>query len=220
MSQHHDDATLGDPTPPPAPHPFGNPDGQADLDLPAPQAWSVDQILAMARTPEKRARICLRADLQARHDQILAELRTLITAAGEIIEDPERSNGDVSNESRAIALNTELTQIQREMAASMWQPLFRGKTSDDMAVFNKAHFPKADGKGNVDLKEYYFLLISECSVEPKLSVDDVRKLKGTLGAAAYAELRDTAKDVCTEGGVDVPKSPVSLRNLTRQSPAS
>lgn len=215
MSQHSDDATLAATTPP-APHPFGTPDAHVDLDIPAPQAWSVDEILAMAKTPEKRARICLRADLQARHDQILAELMTLVTTSGEIIEDPERSSGEESNESRAIALNNELTQIQRQMAGAMWHPLFRGLSSDAIAVFNKAHWPKADKDGKTDLTEYNFLLIAECAVDPVLTVDQVRALKKKLGSAAYAQLVKTAQDVCTEGGVDVPKSPVSLRNLTQQ----
>lgn len=215
MTQHSDDAVLGETTPPAA-HPFGNPDGP--LDLPdVVRSRTVEEILAMARRPEKHARVCLRADLEAQLDRKVAELASLVTPQGELIEDPEASMGEESAASRARALNDQITAIRREMNAAMWFPLFRGLSSEDMAVFGKKNFPKnADSDGNVDLSEYNILLTAECSVEPRMSPDEVRKLKATLGSKAYKALVKTAQDVCTEGGVDVPKSPLSLRNLTLQ----
>lgn len=215
MTQHSDETALGETTPPAA-HPFGNPDGPTDLPD-VVRSRTVEEILAMARRPEKHARVCLRADLEARLDRILGELVTLVTPQGELIEDPEASMGEQSAAARARALNDDATAVRREMNDAMWFPLFRGMSSEDIAVFNKKHFPKnADKDGNVDLSEYNILLTAECSVEPKLSDDDVRRLKSTLGSKAYKALTATAQQVCTEGGVDVPKSPLSLRNLTLQ----
>lgn len=215
------DTSLGDPTPdsaPPAGGVFGAPNGTQPLDLGPIRQWTIEEILAEAKLPELRARICLRADLQERHDSILAELATLVDARGELIEDDEATAGDVTNASRARALNDELQGVQREMAKSMWFPLFRGMASDDLAVFSKLHLPKdaSDPNAKVDMTTYNTLLVAECSVDPKLSVDDVKALRKKLGSRAMGELVKTATRVCTQGGVDVPKSPVSLRNLTQE----
>jgi hypothetical protein len=212
---------LGDTTPDsatPAGGVFGNPNGHHHTDQ-APvvvRQWTIEEILDQAKLPEKRARICLRADLWERHDTLVAELSALVDARGELLEDDDATNADVTPRAQAIEKNAELEAVQREMAKSMWFPLFRGMTSDDLMVFTKKNMPAPDKNGERDMTEYNTLLVAECSVDPKMSVEDVRKLRKTLGSRAIGELRKTATEVCTQGGVDIPKSPVSLRNLTQE----
>jgi len=212
----NNDQTLGDTAPdtaPPAGGAFGDPNGPATPQAPVVvKQWTLAEVLDAAELPEKHARICVKANLQAEHDQIVAELMTLVDTRGEVIEDEEAAAGEATNDSRAIELNDRLRRVSKEMAGSMWFPLFRGLCVDDLAVFNKQHIPKGDSP---DLTEYNIRLVAECSVEP-WTVDDVKALRKKFGSAAMQELISTAHEVCVRGGVDVPKSPVSLRNLTQR----
>lgn len=216
------DQSIGDTTPDqPAPSstmtPFGDPTGPSQPDRPAPDApvrqWTIAEVLDRARRPEKRAKICLRADLQAEYDQTGAELAGLVDAQGRVIDDDDRPAGVQSNAARAQQLSDRMVALRREMAAEMWYPLFRGLSSDDLVEFNKRHKPKGD---RPDMTEYNTLLIAECSVEPKLTVDDVRALRTTLGSAALGELATTANEVCSRGGVDFPQLPAALARLKQQ----
>lgn len=215
MTTNHDQ-TLGDTTPdtPPADGVFGNPNGPtADQPPVVRRQLTIEEVLASARLPEKHARVCLRADLQARHDDLVAQLAGMVNAQGELIEDPEASAADTSAASRAQALNDDLADVRREMAQAIWFPLFRGLSTDDLAVFNKRHRPKGD---NADMTDYNIELVAACAVEPTMTVDQVKALRTKLGSRAMQELINTAHEVCARGGVDVPKLPVSLLGLTQR----
>lgn len=199
------DQSVADTTPP-AGGVFGDPNGG----LPeAVKSFTIDQVLEMAKTPEKRARVCLRGDLQAAYDERIAELATLVDAEGNLIADADAAVGDTSPEQRARELEDEAQDLRRQMADAMWLPLFRGLTSDDLALFNAAHSPKGD---NPDMTEYNTQLIAATAVEPVLSVDQVRALRKKLGSRAMGELVGTANWVCSRGGVDIPKSSPFSRN--------
>lgn len=207
------DQSLAGPTPDqPADNTvFGNPNGAEPPRIEIPdhgRQMTVADILASARVPEKRASICVRADLQARYDEILAELGTLVNARGELLEDAEASMGEQTAASKAIALNDELASVRKEMAGAMWRPLFRGMTSDDLAVFNKEHYPKKEG---ADLADYNNRLVAACSADPVMTVEDVAALRTKLNFKAIQQLVRTATAVCT-GDVDVPKLPAFSLN--------
>lgn len=193
--------------------PFGNPNGTTPQPL---KQMTIDEVLATARRVEKVARISLRGDLQAEHDELVRELSGLVTADGELIEDPEASMGEESAAVRAQELNQRLVELGREMAGAMWSVRFRAMSSDDWAVFTKAHFPEADKDGKRDLTDFNVKLVAATAIEPTLTEEQVRALGGKLGTSQIVNLANTAWNVCTKGGVDVPKSPVSLRNLTQQ----
>ncbi|MEP7739786.1 hypothetical protein ABKW28_19260 [Nocardioides sp. 31GB23] len=213
-----DDQTLADTTPPaahesPAGGVFGDPTA-APLQPPTVRRqWSIADILAEARVPERYARVCLRADLEADHERILTELRTLIDVEGNIIEAEDASLGEETNTARAHRLNDELEQIKADMAKATWWPRFRGMTSDEFAVFNKEHYPKKDG---ASLEDYNNQLVAATMHEPQVTPDEVAALRKKLGMKAMSNLIVKATEVNTQGGVDVPKSPSSLQNLTRQ----
>lgn len=212
------DQTLGDTTPdttPPASGAFGNPNGAAaDPESTAGRRqWTIEEILASAKLPEKRARVCLAANLQAEHDDLVAQLAAMVNTQGELIEDPEASMGEISAAARAQALNDRLAAVRQRMQSSMWFPLFRGLSTEDLAVFNKRHLPKSD---DGDMTDYNVEIVAACAAEPTMAVADVRALRKKLGARAMQELVNTAHEVCARGGVDVPKLPVSLLNLTQR----
>lgn len=180
---------------------------------PASRQWTIDEILATAKTPEKRARVCLRPDLEADHTEVVSELATLVNAHGEVMVDEEASAADVTKIARARDLSVRAERLEAEMAEYRWTPLFRGLSSDDFAVFQKAHYPKAK---DADLTDYNNKLIAETMSEPAVTVDEVVALRKKLGTASFAQLWKTAYDVCTRGGVDVPKSPSISLPLTEQ----
>lgn len=169
---------------------------------------TVDEILEQARRPEARASVCLRADLQAEYDDVLAELVTLVDAKGELVVDPEATIADQSKAGRAQVLSDRADKLRQAMQAAMWRPLFRGLSSEDVELFDKQYLPKAKKSGDeVDWNDYNNRLIAATAVDPEMTVGDVAALRKKLGSQAFAELIRTAKRVCVAGGVDVPKSP-------------
>lgn len=223
MNQQNPDVTLGDTTPTTSSAPastapiglqaggaFGDPTGaqggQHAAVTDAPREWTIEEILTMARLPEKRAHVCLRADLQARHDDLMRELAALVDAEGKLLEDSERAIGETSAAARAQALQAEADQVRAEMLKAMWHPLFRGMHSDEFMVFTQKHLPKPDKNGDVELTEYHVQLVARCATDPDITVERVRELRTKLGSRAWAELRETARAVCLDGGVDVPLS--------------
>lgn len=214
------DASLADSTPaadtPGAAGVFGPPTPMPEQPPADRHIWTVEEILAEAKLPEKHARVCLRADLEAEHHRILGELGGLVNAQGEVLGDPERSVGETSAADRARQLVDRLEVIRHQMSEAMWYPLFRGLSSEALQEFNAKHYPKKpDKNGDINLSGYNVLLIAETAIEPRLTPDQVQALRGKLGAAAYKQLVDTAQSVCVRGGVDVPKSPASLLNLAQ-----
>lgn len=218
----NDDQSLSDTTPPASSHgshaggssAFERASiGRPDLDAPS-TPLTVEQILEIAKLPERRAEVCLKPDLQARFDELVSELSTLVNDRGELLEEAEASLGESTAKSRAIEISDEIESVRKEMAGSMWRPLFRGKTSDDLAVFNKKHYPE-NAKPGTSLAEYYNLLIAECAVEPPMTVEGVKAMRAKLGHKAISSLVETANRV-NVGGIDVPKSPISSLALTER----
>ena len=178
----------------------------------APKGWTIEDVLQSARLPEKRARVCLRADLAARHSDVLTDLSRLVDADGALLEESAFDDDAAALTERAVALNTERLHLEREMAEATWTVLFRGLSSDDLVAFNKQHFPKADKNGNLDLREYGTHLVAATAVEPTLTVEDVRNLRTRLGHAAFKALRDAAE--CLHPGRR--RDPVALHSACRR----
>lgn len=169
---------------------------------------SLEEILDRARLPEKRVWITLRADLEAVHDEIVHELGQLVNAQGELLEDAEASLGEETAIGRARALVEKLATVENEMRGSRAPFLFRGMSSDELAVFNAEHYPaNTDQPGAMN--PYNNQLVARCAVSPELTVEGVEKLRKALGSRAILTLVHAATRVNVTGGVDVPKSPIS-----------
>ncbi|WP_224279141.1 hypothetical protein [Nocardioides lacusdianchii] len=195
----NDDTTLSDdPTSTPAPDPIA---------LVKPKRFTVDEVLASARRIERTANVCVRGDLQAEFDELLDELATLVTATGELMEDDtDEALGDVTARTRVAQINERIPVLRREMAQAMWSVRFRGMSSDEWAPFVKKNMPE---KG--DKKDFFNLLLSKTAIEPELTLDQVRELRKVFTQRSINELVNKAWEACTEGGIDVPKLPLSLR---------
>lgn len=204
------DATLGGDTEPTT-SVFGDPNATTPPIV--RRQLTVEDVLESARRPEKYARVCLRADLQAEHDQLVAELATLVNAQGEIIADEEASIGEATAEARAKQINERLKVLRAEMAESMWFVLFRGMAAEDYQVFDKKYRPKTK---DADFTEFHSRLVTETAIDPAIAYEQVVALRKKLGPRAMVELYNTAFAVCNTGGVDVPKLPASLHNLTQR----
>ncbi|HEY0889374.1 MAG TPA: hypothetical protein VGE38_07175 [Nocardioides sp.] len=204
-------------------NPFGNPDGhdhdhgEHDPGAHRPLSsglLSVEDVLAAARLPERTATICVRADLTAEHDAIMAEMATLVTPGGELLaDDDEAAVSDQSNAARARELADRDRRVLDEMRANLWRVRFRAIDSDEWPEYKKKHMPK--GK-DVDLKDFRTKLIADCAIEPPITEDQVRALRKKFGSGQIDKLSDTAFQACEQGGVDVPKSPSSWANLAQK----
>lgn len=199
------DQTLADTTPAAAVTQPGLADAATSVST---RQLTVNEILDMARLPEARASVCLRADLEAEHEELIAELATLVDANGELIVDAEASIADQTKAARAQQLADRDAAVLEQMRSAMWRPLFRGLSTEAAALFDKQHMPKAKNAGDpVDWNDYNDRLIAATAVDPEMTVEDAAALRSTLGSRAYASILGTAKSVCVAGGVDVPKSP-------------
>lgn len=215
----HDDTPLAGPE---SEQP--DPSNQVSLYVPDPdptpdRMLTVAEILEEARLPEDFARICMRADLEAELTRLERELAGLVDAEGRLVEDDddESSLGDSDTRAaQARSLGDQIKTIRQQMTGSVRFVRFRGLSSDASQEFDERHAVKAKEPTQKQVAAFNDLLISATAVEPTLSVEDMRQLRAKLGPRSISELVRVAKKVCVQGGVDVPKSPVSLLNLTQR----
>lgn len=178
------------------------------------EPFSVEDILGMARLPERTASICVRADLQGEWDRLLEELSTLVNQHGEILDSAEPSAGDVSAEGRALQIQDRMNEIRGEMRKAMWHVTFRAMDDESWATFKRMHKPKDP---NADHTDFQHRLVCETAISPTLSKDQLQALRKKLGPTGIAALTVKAWEACTSSGLDVPKLPASLRNLAGES---
>jgi hypothetical protein len=167
---------------------------------------SIEEILEHGRRVERTAEICIRGDLYAEYDRLVAELSEMVSANGEVIIDA--SLGDTSDQvAAAHAKNAEVEAVRAQMQEWKRYVRFRQMPSDEWPGWDKAHRPT--GKA-ADMTGYHTAIIAECAVEPKLSEDDVRALAKKIGRPQFMVLANTAFEANARGGVDIPKSLSSL----------
>lgn len=211
----NDDRALTDDQPdtPPVGHTHDQPPTaleQAQSDEPFHE-FSIEELLEHGRRPERIGRICLRADLQADHEQDQAELAGLIDADGELLEETgERSLEESSNAARAEVLIERINRRQAEMRDSMRHIRFQGMSSEDWPVFVKKNSPRKGESDESANARFEVAVVAEAAAQPKISVEQALKMKQTLSHAQWQHLVGTALGVNRHGGIDVPKS---LRSL-------
>lgn len=162
----------------------------------------LDEVMNQARLPERSARICLRGDLQAEHDELVEKLSGLVDSSGQLIDDDEATLADGNP---AEEINDQLKALQAQMKSSMRTVRFRALTEDKWRAFQTEHQDK-----NGDVKDHNQSnadLIAATAIAPKMTVAQVVALREKLSPPQYVELADAAFYACTTGGVDIPKSP-------------
>lgn len=187
----------------PASTPFGNPDGPAVPRSPQLETvLSLDEIMSSARLAERKAKICMRSDLEAEYLEALEQLGALVDDRGNVVSDGEQA---LTDQSRAIELNDTLRRLQDEMADAMRVVRFRAMPTDAWDAWSRSHH---DEQGKVkDVDAFNEQIIAKTAIAPTLTVDQVRQLRSKISPVQFAELANTAYYACTTGGVDVPKSP-------------
>lgn len=171
---------------------------------------TLDEVLSSARLVETKAKICLRADLEAEYADLMAELATLVDEDGNVVADDE-SLADQKVE-RAQELQRLAEENRKIRAEHVRVVRFRAMPSDEWEAFEKANRQGGDGRGAAkNPQEYERKIIARCAIEPTLTEDQVKELKGKLGPAQMDHLFSKAYEACRTGGLDVPKSlPFSL----------
>lgn len=211
----------------------GDPSGYTNGEQPqgAGAASIVDDVLNLdsflagdVRRAEKTARFCTRPELEARIEELHAELETLTDNQGRPLPVIDQSVGD--GERSALVVASEVAAVQREYAAALATVRLRAMDEDDWSAFQARH-KKTLNEGELPYPpEFYEDLIS-CS-EPlitfpggkpeKVSRERIPQLRKALGHTAYNEIAQTAWNVNTSSGVSIPKSPLSSAVLRQQMP--
>jgi len=187
---------------------FGNPNGTP---LPQVKQLSLAEVLSSAKRHRTVAHICLRADLQAEYDDVIAELAGMVDGQGNLlVRNKEASLSDAEYGARAQELSDRSIEIRRQMNAAMRTVEFEGMAEDKWRPWYDKHYPKGQDPVLIDFNNK---LIAEVAVAPTFTVDEVIQLRSVLGAPQIVELANKAWQSCTTGGVDIPKSPAFLRNL-------
>lgn len=163
---------------------------------------SLDELMSSARLVERTARICLRADLEADYETALEELGSLVDEHGTPLTKGEQA---LTDGNRAQELVEAVEQLRTRMRESTRVVRFRAMPSDEWEAFEKSHMG-ADDKVK-DVTGFNEQIIARCAINPTMTVQQVRDLRGKLGPTQYAALANAAYWACTTGGVDVPKSP-------------
>jgi hypothetical protein len=171
------------------------------------EVLNLDEFLAAdVRLAQKQAAWYTKPDLEARIEQLIAELDPLTDPNGR----PLLVNRDDSlEESRtAEVVATELAAVQREYAASRRYILMQQLDQDDWDAF-QAEWKDALANDPPYPPEFYAALISRCAIRPKIPADKVAPLRKKIGAPAFDVVWQTAWNVNTRSGVSIPKSLLS-----------
>jgi hypothetical protein len=199
----HDEHVHGD-------TPFGNPNGVA-VKTPTIKYLSLDEVLTSAKRTRTIAHICMRADLQAEYDDLVAELATLVDHEGRLLATAEEALGEEGGAARAQEIDQRMRQLRLEMNQAMRQVEFEGMPEDKWRPWYNTNFPhqrvktaRSSGQ-EPDISDFNNKLIAETAVSPTFTEQDVAKLRTVLTTPQMSLLANKAWAACTTGGVDVPK---------------
>lgn len=175
---------------------------------------NLDELLSSdVRLAEKSARFCTKPDLEAKIEDLHAELDGLTDSQGRPLAPVDQSIADGGRSAQVVAL--EIDELQKEYAAAMRTVRLRQMDEDDWTAFMERHKAVL-----TELPPYppdlYEDLIVRSAVAPRLSVEDLRKLRKKIGHPAFNEIADAAWRVNTSSGVSVPKSSLSSAVLRQQ----
>ena len=205
MNDHPTPPTIDDAVP--ADHPLGQAAAEHDVNAPA---LTLDELMQEARLVERTARICIRGDLDDRHQQLIAELAELVDEDGHPLDDDD-SDRPLGEPSPVQAKFTELQAVKAERAKWMRSVRFRAMPDDEWRVFEKEN-RGPDGEAK-DRDDYSTKIIARCAIEPAMTEADVAAMRKKLTGPQMTALFNAAWLACATGGLDVPKSPSFLHGL-------
>jgi hypothetical protein len=198
--------------------------GETVATIPHDQAKSiVDNILNLdeflsgdVRRAEKTARFCTSPELEAKIEELNAELDSLTDSQGRPLPVVDQAVGDGERSAHVVA--SEIQAAQREYAAAMVSVRFRQIDEDEWTAYLARHKKVLD-EGLPYPAVVYEDLISRTAIAPRFTVEQVRTFRSKVGHPVFQELAGVAWAVNTQSGVSVPKSSLSSGVLRQPRPA-
>lgn len=204
-------------------HPLGN---IAPADTYVPEATSaksivdtvlnLDELLAAdIRLAEKTYRFSINPALEARMEDLSAELGNLVDAQGRPKATIDASMADGARSAHAVAL--ELEDLEVEYAASMRTGRVRQMDEDDWTAFQTKWKTALNDLPPYPV-EFWEQLIVKCATQPTFTAEQLRQLRKKVGHPAFTAIADSAWAANTQSGVSVPKSSLSsavLRHIAQ-----
>lgn len=157
---------------------------------------TLDDWLDDLHLPEGDVTVYGRGDLLAVDERLQLELRQVLAEEQAV---PEADRG-IDHGARSTALTQQIDENYQRMKASARTFHLRGLPQDRIDDLLKAH---RDDQGTLDLPEYLVHVVSEGSVDPKLSVEAARKVRAKLNAGQWTKITQAMTNL-TQGEINLP----------------
>lgn len=160
------------------------------------------------RRAEKTFRFATRLDLEARLDDLDAELRTLVdpNTGQPLAPAGERALGEEDGRSAAVVA-AEREAVREEYVASFRSIRLRQLDPDDWQEWRTKWRDELEkDMDEQPVEEMWGPLIAASALRPRITVEQIPALRKQMGAPTFERLALAAFQVNTNAGVSVPKS--------------
>lgn len=176
----------------------------------------IEQVLSDAENPAyvraATARVLLRQDLLARHAELYARLEATVAEDRKYNRDPE-----------APALATEIEALEAEVEAAKvpfkFEAVGHRQWSDLLVKYPPSQEQLKDKpRLDFDPEKFPVAAIAASCVEPKMTLEQAKRLEKALNEAQFQELWDACIDA-NWGGLEAPKAPLAgvIRRMSAKS---
>lgn len=170
----------------------------------------INDLLASARLPETGVPLCLRGDLQLRHEQLEQEL--------EEAREADRADDSLAGGGRSRKVAEQIREVEAEMREHTHVFALRALPRQEFRDMVEAHPPREDDKSDqfsgVNSATFPVPLIAASCTDPIMTAEQVDQLLKVLTEGQMLELYSAALHL-NRGMVDVPKSAAASAVLAR-----
>jgi hypothetical protein len=157
---------------------------------------TLDDWLDDVHLPEGDVTVYGRGDLLAVDERLQLELRQVL-AEENAVPEPDRG---IDHGSRSAELVAKIDENFQQMKGSAKTFQLRGLPQERIDDLLKEH---RNDKGELDQPEYLVHVVSEGSVEPKLTIAAARKLRTKLNAGQWSKITQAMTNL-TQGEINLP----------------
>jgi hypothetical protein len=174
-----------------------------------------EDLVKTARLPEETKEICLRGDLQRRHEDLERELQDAQQA--------DKENTSLAGGGRARKVAEQIRQVEAEMREHTHPFAFRALPSHEYRALVEQHPPRDDDQLDAlygaNMSSFPHAVISACCIDPPMTVEQVEQLCEVLTDGQAMDLFMTAATL-NRSPVDIPKSALASAVLASTAPKS
>jgi hypothetical protein len=174
-----------------------------------------DDILKTAKLPEDSVEICLRGDLQRRHEDLEREL--------EEASEADKQGSSLADGGKARKVAEEIQRVEREMREHTHPFAFRALPGRQYREMVQEHKPREgdnfDALFGANMNTWPAALISACCIDPVMTLEQVEELLDVLTDGQRERLFLCAAQL-NRDLVDVPKSVAASAILASSAPRS